>query len=140
MKIDRKCQFKPNAKTFWQVGFKLEDSTLHFPESWKIRTDEEGTWGDILDSQDRIRGFYRCTGDAINNITLVTRYTIESTLTIAGRFDSPIRIYVADQGTFSFNVGKCDFGKWETLDSLKLLAKKHLDGKHPGWEDPAMYW
>ena len=140
MKIDRKCQFQPDAETFWRVGFKLEDATLIFPEDWKLKSDEEGAWGDILDSKDRIRGFYRCTGDAITNITLVTRYTIEATHTVANDFDSPIRVYVADQGVFSFNVGRCNYDNLESFDSLKLLAKKHLDGKHPGWKDPAMYW
>ena len=140
MKIARNCTFQPNAETFDKVGFKITESSLLLPEGWTLKYDEEGNWGNILDKKERCRGFYRHADNVITNVTLITRYTIESCHTLTNTFFSPVRIFVADQGTFYFNVGKCSFNNITRMGELHLLAKTHLDGKHPGWEDPAMYW
>lgn len=137
--------FQPNIKTFREVGFSISENsngTIFFclPKGWEKVPDTDGIWGNILDCQGRIRGFYRYYGDTITNITLVPRYTIEAAHILQNTHFSPIRIYVADSGKFSFNVGKCNFDDIKKMDELKALATAHLDGKYPGWVDPTKYW
>lgn len=140
MEVANNCQFIPDVKTFEKVGFKKTKSDLTLPEGWNLKPDEEGNWGNILDNKNRYRGFYQCNSGTLTIVTLVTRYTIEGCHTLTNTFFSPVRIFVSDQGTFYFNVGKCAFDDISRMTDLQLLAKTHLDGKHPSWEDPAMYW
>lgn len=136
----------PNLNSFKRVGFTFakESETLNrviLPNGWELEPDAEGCWGNIIDDMGRIRGFYKSAiPGTIDHMTLISRYQIESAHTLPNTLFSPIRVYVTDNGVFSFNVGRCPHTDSAQYDNLIALAIEHLNGKYPGWKDPTKYW